>query len=161
MSMILVFSKDLTSHVQHLREVFFLCQEYGLTIGLPKCQFCCAESNPSSVSPSPIKPCSNSNPGSSSSQSPSKPIKPHSFPIPGALPPVVSEVSEVSEVLGVSEVSEVSNSSPTVFLTIEKKDFTSALSQVQAEILQVNQFYMDWKLQVYLGFKLPVRPCRK
>ena len=127
MSMILVFSKDLTSHVQHLREVFFLCQEYGLTIGLPKCQFCCAESNPSSVSPSPIKPCSNSNPGSSSSQSPSKPIKPHAFPIPGALPPVVSEVSEVSEVSGVSEASEVSNSSPTVFLTIEKKDFTSAL----------------------------------
>ena len=76
------------------------------------------ESNSSSVSPSPIKPCSNSNPGPSSTQSPSKPIMPHAFPIPGALSPVVSEVLESSEVL---------NSSPTVFLTSEKKDFTSAM----------------------------------
>ena len=38
---ILVFSKDLTSHVQHLRDVFLLCREYGLTIGLPKCPVCC------------------------------------------------------------------------------------------------------------------------
>ncbi len=36
---ILVFSRDLTSHVQHPREVFLLCREYGLTIGLPKCEF--------------------------------------------------------------------------------------------------------------------------
>jgi len=40
---ILVFSKDLTSHVQHLREVFLLCREYGLTIGLPKCEFAVQE----------------------------------------------------------------------------------------------------------------------
>ena len=67
------------------------------------------ESNPSSVSPSPTKPCSNSNPSPSSFQSPSKPVKPHAFPAPGALPPVVSEVSEATEVSG---------SFPTVFLTI-------------------------------------------
>ena len=36
---ILVFSKDLSSHVQHLRNVLLLCREHGLTIGLPKCQF--------------------------------------------------------------------------------------------------------------------------
>ena len=35
---ILVFSKDLSSHLQHL-----LCREYGLTIGLPKCQFAVKE----------------------------------------------------------------------------------------------------------------------
>ena len=40
---ILVFSKDLSSHVQHLRDVFLLCREYGLTIGLPKCQFAVKE----------------------------------------------------------------------------------------------------------------------
>ena len=76
------------------------------------------ESNPSSVSPSPVKPCSRSNPAPSSVQSPPQPIMPHAFPIPGALPPVVSEVSEVSEVL---------NSYPTMFLTSKKRDFTSAL----------------------------------
>ena len=41
--MILVFSKDLTSHVQHLWHVVFLCCEHGLTIGLPKCQFAVEE----------------------------------------------------------------------------------------------------------------------
>ena len=50
-----------------------------------------------------------------------KPVKPHTFPNPGALPPVVSEVSEVSEAM------EVSTSFPTVFLTSDKEDFTSAL----------------------------------
>ena len=40
---ILVFSKDLTSHVLHPRDVFLLCCEYGLTIGLPKCQFAVEE----------------------------------------------------------------------------------------------------------------------
>ena len=40
---ILVFRKDLTSHVQHLQDVFLLCPEYGLTIGLPKCQFAVEE----------------------------------------------------------------------------------------------------------------------
>ena len=40
---ILVFRKDLTSHVQHLRDVFLLYREYGLTIGLPKCQFAVEE----------------------------------------------------------------------------------------------------------------------
>ena len=34
-----IFSKDLSSHVQHLRNVLLLCREHGLTIGLPKCQF--------------------------------------------------------------------------------------------------------------------------
>ena len=40
---ILVFSRDLTSHIQHLWDVFLLCREYGLTIGLPKCQFAVEE----------------------------------------------------------------------------------------------------------------------
>ncbi len=40
---ILVFSKDLSSHVQHLRDVLLLCREHGLTIGLPKCQFAVSE----------------------------------------------------------------------------------------------------------------------
>ena len=40
---ILVFSKDLTSHVQHLQDVLLLCREYGLTIGLLKCQFAVKE----------------------------------------------------------------------------------------------------------------------
>ena len=76
------------------------------------------ESNLSSVSPSPTKPCSNLNPAPNSFQSPSKPVKPHTFPTPGSLPPVVSEVSETTE---------VSSSFPTVFLTSDKKGFTSAL----------------------------------
>ena len=36
---ILVFSPDLTSHVQHLRDVLELCPVHGLTIGLGKCEF--------------------------------------------------------------------------------------------------------------------------
>ena len=40
---ILVFSKDLSSHVQHLQDVLLLCREHGLTIGLPKCQFAVTE----------------------------------------------------------------------------------------------------------------------
>ena len=36
---ILIFSKDLSSHVDHLLEVFILCRKHGLTIGLPKCKF--------------------------------------------------------------------------------------------------------------------------
>ena len=36
---ILIFSKDLSSHVDNLREVFCLCRKHGLTIGLPKCMF--------------------------------------------------------------------------------------------------------------------------
>ena len=36
---ILIFSKDHSSHIEHLQEVFLLCCEYGLTIGLPKCKF--------------------------------------------------------------------------------------------------------------------------
>ena len=40
---ILVFSKDLPSHVQHLCDVFPLCHAYSLTIGLPRCQFAVKE----------------------------------------------------------------------------------------------------------------------
>ena len=36
---ILIFSKNLSSHINHLCEVFFLCRQHGLTIGLPKCEF--------------------------------------------------------------------------------------------------------------------------
>ena len=36
---ILIFSQDLLSHVDNLREVFHLCQKHGLTIGLSKCEF--------------------------------------------------------------------------------------------------------------------------
>ena len=36
---ILIFSKDLSYHVDHLREVFFLCRKHGLTIRLSKCKF--------------------------------------------------------------------------------------------------------------------------
>ena len=36
---ILIFSKDLTSHVDHLREVLLLCRDHGLTISLNKCEF--------------------------------------------------------------------------------------------------------------------------
>ena len=36
---ILIFSKDHSSHIEHLQEVFLLCCEYGLTVGLPKCKF--------------------------------------------------------------------------------------------------------------------------
>ena len=40
---ILIFSPDLSSHVDHLREVFELCRLHGLTIGLPKCEFAVSE----------------------------------------------------------------------------------------------------------------------
>ena len=40
---ILVFSKNISSHVSHLREVFELCRQHGLTIGLPKCEFAVSE----------------------------------------------------------------------------------------------------------------------
>ena len=36
---ILIFSKNLSSHVDHLCEVFLLCRQHGLTKGLPKCEF--------------------------------------------------------------------------------------------------------------------------
>ena len=40
---ILVFSPDLSSHIQHLRDVLELCQAQGLTIGLGKCEFAIAK----------------------------------------------------------------------------------------------------------------------
>ena len=40
---ILIFSPDLTSHVQHLRDVLELCRAHGLTIGLGKCEFAVPE----------------------------------------------------------------------------------------------------------------------
>ena len=36
---ILVFSPDLTSHIQHLQDFPDLCRAPGLTIGLGKCEF--------------------------------------------------------------------------------------------------------------------------
>ena len=42
---ILIFSKNLSSHVDHLREVFLLCRQHGLTIGLPKCEFAVSKIN--------------------------------------------------------------------------------------------------------------------
>ena len=36
---ILVFSPNLSSHVQHLQDVLELCRVHGLTIGLGKCEF--------------------------------------------------------------------------------------------------------------------------
>ena len=36
---ILIFSKDLSSNVDNLLEVFPLCRKHSLTIGLPKCKF--------------------------------------------------------------------------------------------------------------------------
>ena len=36
---ILIFSPDLTYHVQHLHDVLELCRAHGLTIGLGKCKF--------------------------------------------------------------------------------------------------------------------------
>ena len=39
MGNILIFSRNLSSHVKHLREVFLLCCQHGLKIGLPKCEF--------------------------------------------------------------------------------------------------------------------------
>ena len=36
---ILIFSRDLSSNVDNLREVFCLYQKHRLTIGLPKCEF--------------------------------------------------------------------------------------------------------------------------
>ena len=36
---VLIFFKDLSSHVDYLREIFILCQKHGLPIGLPKCEF--------------------------------------------------------------------------------------------------------------------------
>ena len=36
---ILIFNQDLSSYVDHLREVFRPCRKHGLTIGLPKCKF--------------------------------------------------------------------------------------------------------------------------
>ena len=40
---ILVFSTSLEQHVDHLRQVLLLCQQHGLTIGLPKCEFAVPE----------------------------------------------------------------------------------------------------------------------
>ena len=39
----LVFSSNLTFHVQHLRNVLELCRVHGLTIGLGKCEFAVPE----------------------------------------------------------------------------------------------------------------------
>ena len=36
---ILIFSKNISSHVDHLWEVFVLCRKHGLTIRLPNCEF--------------------------------------------------------------------------------------------------------------------------
>ena len=36
---ILIFSKDLSSHVDNFQEVFRLCWKHCLTMGLPKCEF--------------------------------------------------------------------------------------------------------------------------
>ena len=36
---IVIFSKDLSSHVDNLREVFCICWKHGLTIGLSNCKF--------------------------------------------------------------------------------------------------------------------------
>ena len=36
---ILIFSKNLSSLIDHLREVFLPCRQHRLTIGLPKCKF--------------------------------------------------------------------------------------------------------------------------
>ena len=36
---ILIFSRDLSSHVDNLCEVLLLCPKHGLMIGLPKCEF--------------------------------------------------------------------------------------------------------------------------
>ena len=36
---ILIFSRDLSSQVDNLQEVFRLCQKHGWMIGLPKCEF--------------------------------------------------------------------------------------------------------------------------
>ena len=40
---ILVFSPELTSHVQHLHDVLELCCAHGLMIGLGKCEFAVPE----------------------------------------------------------------------------------------------------------------------
>ena len=40
---ILVFSPDLTSHIQHLRDVLELCRAHCLKIGLGKCEFAVPE----------------------------------------------------------------------------------------------------------------------
>ena len=34
-----ILSQDLSSHVDHMQEVFRLCWMHGLMIGLPKCEF--------------------------------------------------------------------------------------------------------------------------
>ena len=36
---ILVFSPDLTNHIQHLRDILELCNAHSLTIYLGKCEF--------------------------------------------------------------------------------------------------------------------------
>ena len=38
-----MFSSSLEKHVEHLRQVLLLCQQHGLTIGLPKCEFAMPE----------------------------------------------------------------------------------------------------------------------
>ena len=40
---ILVFSSSLEEHVDHLRQVFLLCRQHGLTIGPSKCEFAIPE----------------------------------------------------------------------------------------------------------------------
>ena len=40
---ILLFSPDLTAHIQDLRDVLKLCHAHGLTIGLGKCEFAVSE----------------------------------------------------------------------------------------------------------------------
>ena len=36
---ILVFSKDLSTHVEHLRDILQLCRDHGLTVSCDKCEF--------------------------------------------------------------------------------------------------------------------------
>ena len=36
---ILIFSRELSSHIDNLHKVLLLCCQHGLTIGLPKCEF--------------------------------------------------------------------------------------------------------------------------
>ena len=40
---ILVFSPDLSTYVQNLQDVLYLCCAHGLTIGLSKCEFAVSE----------------------------------------------------------------------------------------------------------------------